>query len=195
MSNTTEPTITTIKKIHENHGITISKDVSENNKYIMSLSIENNYINLTDLINFNLAQIIYEVNKDIFENINIIRISENEAVVCILIKHFFEDIFSQQYICLNMKLFHDATSIMFSAKTNSEFQMPFNIPKNAELLDIDTILINCAIKNTHKVEFKSTIKYMSSLDIPEYIEKLAAKIINKIFMRTKQFIELYSYNT
>jgi len=178
--------------IYEKHGITISKDTTENNKYIMSLSIENKHINLTDIINFNLAQIIYEVNKDIFENININHVSDNEANLCILIKHFFEDIFLQQYICLNMKLFHDATSIIISAKTNDELQIPFYIPKSAELLYIDDILIDCSIKNTHKVEFKNTIKYTSTLDIPEYIEKLAAKIINKIFMRTKQFIELYT---
>ena len=33
MDNTSEPTI---KRIHENHGITISKDVTENNKYIIT---------------------------------------------------------------------------------------------------------------------------------------------------------------
>ena len=79
---------TNSKNSKNNNGINIS--ILNKNKYEILFDIENPYIILTKLVNFNLAQIIYEVNKDIISDLKIDLKDENEATLYVLLKHFFE---------------------------------------------------------------------------------------------------------
>lgn len=42
-----------------------------------------------------------------------------------------------------------------------------------------------------KMLFSALISFDKNLSIPEYVEKVVGLIVNKIFIRVKQFIEIY----
>jgi hypothetical protein len=48
------------------------------NFYNLLFSMENNNIILEKIIDFNLVNIIYELNKDIYEKMNLTKINDNE---------------------------------------------------------------------------------------------------------------------
>ena len=51
------------------------------NFYNLLFSMENNNIILEKIIDFNLVNIIYELNKDIYEKMNLTKINDNEIIV------------------------------------------------------------------------------------------------------------------
>jgi len=74
------------------------------NQYTIEFTIENNNINVSKIIDFNLIQLIYELNPDIYENVNIQKLNDNEIIATLLLKHFFEDLgLSQKFLFIHLK--------------------------------------------------------------------------------------------
>ena len=161
----------------------------EKNKYNLTYSIENKNINLEPLINFELIKLIYELNPDIYEKVVLNKISEEEAEITLLMKHFFNDLgFPQKYSHMGLKKSVSPNRINFvGASIFSE--KPSYIPNEVELLPIDRLDIDCTIVSPHKVSLNCLIVFNNSLVIPTFIEKVIGIIINKIFVRVKKFVE------
>ena len=97
---------------------------------------------------------------------------------------------------LNLNMQHDATSIIFTANTSIDNSIDHNkqsnCPDNVELLHINNMNITCNIEDSHKIKFRCTITFDVNFEIPTYVEKMVVMILNKILIRTKQFIENYN---
>lgn len=180
------------KIIHQKNGIVIK--LLDKNKYELSFEIENNNIILTKLINFNLMRVIYEVNKDIFDDFSLDIHSNNEADIYLSFKHFFEDLgFPKRYSLLHVNMHNETNSVIFTANTRYNIFLK-NANANATILPIDNLEITCNIENAHKIKIVNVITFNSSFEIPGFVEKMSVQIFNKIFLRTKQFIENYTNN-
>lgn len=184
----------TQKIIHQKNGIVIK--LLDKNKYELSFEIENNNIILTKLINFHLMRVIYEVNKDIFDDFSLDIHSDNEADIYLSFKHFFEDLgFPKRYSLLHVNMHNDTNSVIFTA--NTMYNTPHknaNANANATILPIDNLKITCNIETAHKIKIINVITFNSCFEIPGFVEKMSIQIFNKIFLRTKQFIENYTNN-
>ena len=176
-----------IKVLVEKDGMKFIK--LEKNKYNLTYSIENKDINLEPLINFELIKLIYELNPDIYEKVVLNKISEEEAQITLLMKHFFNDLgFPQKYSHMGLKKSVSPNRInVVGASILSE--KPSYIPNEVELLPIDRLDIDCTIVSPHKVSLNCMIVFNNSLVIPTFIEKVIGIIINKIFVRVKKFVE------
>mgnify|MGYP003333288924 CR=1 FL=1 len=74
------------------------------NQYKLDFSIQNERIIIANILDFNLIKLIYDLNPDVYEYVNIEKINENEAIATLLMKHFFEDLgLPQKYSYMNMK--------------------------------------------------------------------------------------------
>jgi len=161
----------------------------DRNKYKLSFDIENNNIYMSQIIDFSLLKLIYDLNPDIYENFKFENINENEGVYIILLKHFFEDIgFPQRYSVIHIKKIVDEKCITFKSQTINS-NKPDIVPNEAELLLLENLTCICDIVNPHKINFSININLDIELDIPLYVEKMIGIIIHKIFKRVKQFIE------
>uniref|UniRef100_A0A6C0EUL5 Uncharacterized protein n=1 Tax=viral metagenome TaxID=1070528 RepID=A0A6C0EUL5_9ZZZZ len=182
------------KIIHQKNGIIIK--LLDKNKYELSFEIENNNIILTKLINFHLMRVIYEVNKDIFDDFSLDIHSNNEADIFLSFKHFFEDLgFPKRYSLLHVNMHSDTNSAIFTANTMyNTLHKNANANANATILPIDNLEITCKIETAHKIKIVNVITFNSSFEIPGFVEKMSVQIFNKIFLRTKQFIENYTNN-
>jgi len=76
--------------LYSKEGFKFTKN--KNNDYSISFLMQNNSIVLSKIIDFNLIKLIYELNPDVYEKINMEIINENEAISNLLMKHLFKDL-------------------------------------------------------------------------------------------------------
>jgi hypothetical protein len=161
------------------------------NNYSISFQIQNNNVILPKIIDFNLIKLIYDLNSDIYEKINIQIINDNEAILNLLMKHLFEDLgLPQRFSYVHMKRVVDLdnNNIIFTSKSIKDGR-PSDMPSNALLLPVKNMITTCKIITDHIVKFSCNILYDDDMIIPQVAEKLIGIILFKIFKRVKQFIE------
>jgi hypothetical protein len=165
----------------------------EKNKYILKFSIKSNNLYLKKLIGLDIIKILYEVNKDIFDDFDMNQSGER-AEVYFLIKHFFSDFgLPQKYMHLQIQKIQDEKSnavLFFCQNANPDlYTSVLNIPNKGEQMNTDLIHVVCYSINDHQVDVVNTILLNECVDIPAVVEKMAGILISKMFLKVKQFIE------
>jgi len=180
------------KILYEKDGMKFTK--LENKKYSLDFSMENKNILIANIVDFSLIKLIYDLNGDIYESVDLQKLSENQAVVTLLMKHLFEDLgLPQRYSYLHMtKTISDKQIIFRSQSIHSE--RPPGIPDDAKLMAMKENIGVCEIVSPHKADFSFTVLFEDYVEIPPFAEKMVGLILNKIFKRVKQFIENFRYN-
>jgi hypothetical protein len=173
--------------LYEKDGMIFTK--IDDKKYKLEFSMENKNILISNIIDFSLFKLIYELNNDIYESVNLTKISENEAVVVFVMKHLFEDLgLPQKYFYLHItKIVTDKQIIFRSHSIHTE--RPKCVPDEAQIMAMKENIGICDIITPHKVNFSFTILFEDYVEIPAFAEKMVGLILNKIFKRVKQFIE------
>ena len=175
------------KVLYEKDGMKFTK--LENKKYSLDFSIENKNILMANIVDFSLIKLIYDLNGDIYERIDFKKISENEGVATLLIRHLFEDLgLSQNYSYLHVTKTMNDQQIIFRSQTIYS-EKPQGIPEDAQLMAMKENIGICDIVTPHKVNFSFTVEFEDYVEIPQFAEKMVGLILNKIFKRVKQFIE------
>ena len=158
-------------------------------KYCMTFSMENQNIVLANVIDVNLIKLIYDLNPDVYESVLLEKINEDESVVTLLLKHFFEDLgLPQKYSYLHIKKTCTKDTIIFNSQT-IQSSRPKNMPINAVRVAMKENIGICEIITPHKVNFSFTVLFEDNVIIPAFMEKMIGVILNKTFNRVKQFIE------
>lgn len=162
---------------------------NEKNNYSLSFVMQNNNIILSKIIDFNLVKLIYDLNPDIYEKVNLQIINENEAISNLLMKPLFEDIgMPQRFSYIYMTKTIGENYIKFISESIKD-KRPDNMPEKAELLPIKNINCNCDIITNHKIVFTCNVIFENTMVVLPVSEKIVGLIIYKIFNRVKQFIE------
>jgi hypothetical protein len=158
--------------------------------YNCSFTIENKYIFLDKIIDFNLMKLIYDLNPEIYIKSYIDKINDNEAIITCVLKHMFEDLgIKQKYSHMHTTQKIEGNNILFISKSINNNKPKF-LPEDCELLAITDMTCTCNIESQHKVNFTFDIHFDKKRIIPPLpVIKLVGIIINKIFKRVKQFIE------
>jgi hypothetical protein len=151
--------------------------------------MENNHIILSKIIDFNLVKLIYDLNVDIYEKVNLKIINENEATINLLMKHLFEDLgLPQRFSYVHVKKTFEPNSISFELQTIKS-NRPEGMPLDAELMPMKNMICNCDIITQHKIKFTFNVLFENHMLLPPVVEKIVGLILYKIFNRVKQFIE------
>ena len=159
------------------------------NHYRLTFDMENKNIVLSQIIDFTLIKLIYDLNSDVYEKVNIEKLNDNEIILTLLMKHFFEDIgLPQRFSYVHMKKFVEERKIIFHSQSIKS-QRPLNMPEDAELMAIKNMISVCNIITPHKVLFSFNITFDEEMNVPPFAEKMVGMISHKIFKRVKQFIE------
>ena len=175
------------KILYEKDGMKFTK--LSDKKYSLDFSMENKNIIMANIVDFNLIKLIYDLNGDIYESVDFKKISENEVIVTLLMKHLFEDLgLPQKYSYLHMKKSVNDKQIIFRSQS-IQSERPQGIPDDAELMAMKENIGICDIITPHKIHFSFTVLFEDYVKIPQFAEKMVGLILNKIFKRVKQFIE------
>ena len=162
----------------------------DKNNYVMHFNIKNDKLYLKKIINLSTLKILYEVNKEIFDDFKIIKKNDSTAETYFLIKHFFSDFgLPQKYTHLDIEKIDDLENdaILFSCKNTESYTL--DIPNKGEQLSVDIILFKCILKGEHEVSITCDVILNKNAIVPAFAEKMASVIISKIFIKIKQFIE------
>lgn len=175
------------KTLINKDGFTFTK--LRNNCYCIKFSIENRNIILPNILNFSIIKLMYDLNPDIYEYVNLDKIDDDNAIITFVMKHFFEDLGApQRYAHLHMNRSKTDNQIIFEARTLVA-ERPTNVPPKAQMLPLDSIRCVCNTENPHNVSFAYNVTYDNTQQIKPYAEKMFGIISNKVFKRLKQFIE------
>ena len=181
--------MTHTQTIYNKNGIIIKK--RETNNYQLAFSLENQNIYLEKIINFTLLDVFYELNKDIFDDYKLIIHNDNNASAYFLFKHFMRDLgLPQKYVYINIVLESSKNLIQFKAQTIQN-EIPENLQTGVELLEVTDVTVDCLLETQHKMNYSSILTMYSKIEILDFLEKFAASVFSKIFLRIKQFIENY----
>lgn len=174
-------------ELYSKEGFTFIKN--EKNNYSLSFSMNNNNIILSKIIDFNLVKLIYDLNNDIYERINLQILNDNEAIATVLMKHLFEDLgLPQRFSYIHISKIVQENNIKFISQTIKS-DKPNGMPDDAELMPINNMICNCNIITPHNIQFTWNIQFENTMIIPQVAEKLVGIILYKVFNRVKQFID------
>jgi hypothetical protein len=173
--------------LFNNDGFKITRNTKNN--YSLEFTIENKNIVLPKIIDFNLFNLIYELNPDIYDKMELKKLNEKDAIITILMKNLFEDLgISQKFNYMYIQKFKDSEKIIFKGETIHN-NRPDCVPEEAELTQIKDLTCVCYVLTNHKILISFTIILDEKMIIPPFVEKLFTNILFKIFKRVKQFIE------
>ena len=159
------------------------------NHYSLTFTMENNKIVLSKIIDFNLIKLIYDLNPDVYEKVNIETLNTDEITLTLLMKHFFEDLgLPQRYSFIHMKKVDEVGKIKFIAQSIKSHK-PEGMPEEAELMALKNMTAICESITPHKIYFSFNIIFDDEMNVPLFAEKMVGMILHKIFKRVKQFIE------
>ena len=163
----------------------------DNGNYNLFFSLENNKMYLDSIINFDLIKLIYDLNTDICEKVNLEKHNENSAIILVLIKNLFEDLgLSQKYSCLQMTKSIHNSQIILDLKLIVPTNKPEWLTNDMEMANIKSIkLISDVSSSRHKINFNCLIDFQEDMEAPVFVQKVSVMVINKIINRLKQFIE------
>jgi hypothetical protein len=167
------------------------------NTFNLSFSLENQFINVPAIINFDLIKLIYDLNPDIYEKVLLKKNSEEEAIITLLMRHFFVDLGLKQkysHVIMKKKIIvnesdNNCLQIQFSTTTIKTNEKQEIIPDEAELVQVENMQIVVDCVSSNRCVFNCFILFNKQFNMPPFMEKMIGMIINKVFKRGKQFIE------
>ena len=160
------------------------------NIFLLQFNLENKKKNLHDIINLNMYDLLFNLNKANFEKIEIKKwISPNEIEVLFLFKPFGKELgIKPKYMYIrtianitNEK--HIYTSVDIDYSYTEELQ---NYEKVKNI--ISTMIIN--FESNHKININYIFKFELAHTLPIYMENILGLIMKKMFLHLKQFIEI-----
>ena len=166
----------------------------------LTFEITNNNIVLPKIINFDLINLIFKLNPNIFASVNMQKSElESNVVEEVNIYALLKDIFCeiglpQYYSSLNIKRIDLLPKIRFVINNNKNNNINDNENKDTECLPIEQIIIDFDIKTNHHVKVNCDITLSDDHNLPQFTEKIIGNMIYNIFNKVKQFIENITFN-
>ena len=156
-------------------------------KYI---NLENNNKNLHDIINLNMYSLLFNLNKDNIENIEIKKWNSlNEVEVLFLFKPFGKD------LGVKPKYMYIKTYANISSNKHVYTSIDIDYPHIEELKNyekvkntISTMVIN--FESDYKININYIFKFDLYQSLPIYMENILGLIMKKMFLNLKKFIEI-----
>ena len=151
--------------------------------------MNNNNVNIKNIIGMDFMKVVYELNKDLIDEIKINNIDNNNGEYYLKLRHLFEDLgFPQFFTTLNIKFDRKGDEIVTKVKTG-EVNIPFE--RNEEIVEgpiFDTeCKITCLSESNLRVNVLLKMEW-NNIPITDFLEKICIKITKKIIKRLKEFV-------
>jgi len=160
-----------------------------NNTFKLESFIENKYIFLEKILNFDLIKLFYQVNSQYFETVDFTLINENEAILFLLMKPLIKQFGStSRYVNLKItKKVESDTCVFFTGSTCDIFNKTINTTVTpSPLLSAS---ITCNIINPHLLHIYEVLTFDENYANYSIFEKILSSILKIIFKQTIQAIE------
>jgi len=160
------------------------------NIFLLQFNLENINKNLHDIININMYGLLFNLNRDNFEKIEIKKwISPNEIEVLFLFKPFGKD------LGIKPKYMYIKTVAQIQNEKHIYTSVDIDYPNLGELSNYEKVknTISTMIINFES-DFKININYIFKFELvhllPIYMENILGLTMKKMFLNLKKFIEM-----
>lgn len=147
-------------------------------------------IDLQKYTNFNIYKLLFELNKDIIESIEIIDLlSDNEANILIILKEIGDTIkIPKNYLYLTINKIYNNNEILFESTNNDNIDKIKNkiIGCNKTISEYSVLKI---INNDNKLIFNYEFNFKMLIQQSKFVNNIIALLIKKVFYKLKLFIE------
>lgn len=161
--------------------------------YLLQFYLENKNRNLCDIINLNMYTLLYTLNKDNFEKIEIKKwLSDHEVEVLFLFKPFGKELgIKPKYMYVkSIEKIENGRKIY----TGYDIEYP-NLSEIAGYEKVNTAISNMVVnfESNNKVNINYIFKLDLSHSLPIYMENILGLIMKKMFIHLKKFIESVNF--
>lgn len=189
---------------HETSKIICSKDnivlkrSEDFDTFSMSFNLKNDKVNLKQILNLKLYSLLYELNKDVIEKVEILSETETNSIVLLVFKQFGADFgISKKYICLYTEIETTENEIIMRSKTADTADIDKkNLTGISKCEELSCPYINLFVSLKSNTE--ASIEYVFNMqmeeELPIYMENMIGMLMKKILLRVKEFIEKFGYN-
>jgi len=171
----------------QNMPLKLNKD---ENTYMLDFEVQNKNFDLNKLMDFQIYNLIKQVNQDIIEDIQIIsQPNQDEIEVLFLFKRFGKNAgVPQKYLILNTIRKKTDNLILFTSKDSS-----INNIEYLQNYDAERMKCNFAKLTVLPIKDKIRLNYLFSIDIKEdlpiYMENMIGLMMKKIFYNLKLVLD------
>lgn len=172
-----------------------------NNIYLLQFYAENSKVNLYTMINLDIYNLMFTLNKDNFEKIEIhdgISSSSsyrdknkniNEVNVLFLFKPFAADLgIKPKYMYVRVTEVCESNKKTYTC-VDIDYPNPEELKKYDKVVNtISSMVVN--FESYNKINISYIFKLELSHSLPIYMENMMGLIMKKVFLNLKQFIEL-----
>jgi hypothetical protein len=169
-----------------------------NNIYLLQFYAENNQVNLYNMINLEIYNLMFTLNKDNFDKIEIRDISSppssqekniNEVNVLFLFKPFAADLgIKPKYMYVRVTEVCEPNKKTYNC-VDVEYPKPEELKNYDKVVNtISSMVVN--FESYNKINISYIFKLELSHSLPIYMENIMGLIMKKVFMNLKQFIEM-----
>jgi hypothetical protein len=165
----------------------------DSNNFNLVFEMTNLNIILPKIINFELINLIYKLNPNVFEEIQTNKINNDEIQINSMLRDLFGELGLPQYFCcLNVIKRENIgdSNIIFECITNTGVK----VPDGCEHVPLDKVIVNFEIVTDHNVCISCDIILLEDHGLPLFFEKITGNLIYNIFNKVKQFIENIAFN-
>mgnify|MGYP000586630088 FL=1 len=162
----------------------------ELNTFSLTFELKNEKIELSKIINLKLYTLLYELNKDIIESVEILSETETESTILLIFKQFGAELgMSQKYMCLHTVMERREGSIIMRSETATSGRDNLKGVSNCE--EIISPYTNLFVRM--KSESEAVVDYFFNMkmddELPIYMENMIGILMKKTLLRVKEFIE------
>ena len=169
-----------------------------NNIYLLQFYAENNQVNLYNMINLDIYNLMFTLNKDNFEKIEMYNISSsptsqdkniNEVNVLFIFKPFAADLgIKPKYMYVRVTEVCESNKKTYTC-VDIDYPNPEELKKYDKVVNtISSMVVN--FESYNKINISYIFKLELSHSLPIYMENMMGLIMKKVFLNLKQFIEL-----
>ena len=177
------------------------KREKNNNIYLLQFLAENSKVNLYNMISLEIYNLMFTLNKDNFEKIEMHNMesatlssgSENKIVnevnVLFLFKPFAADLgIKPKYMYVRVTEVCEPNKKTYNC-VDVDYPNPEELKNYEKVINtISSMVVN--FESYHKINISYIFKLELSHSLPIYMENIMGLIMKKVFLNLKQFIEL-----
>ena len=160
------------------------------NIFSLQLNMENINKNLHDIVNLNMYNLLFRLNTDNFEKIEVIKwISPTEVEILFLFKPFGKE------LGIKPKYMYIKTIQQITNEKHIYTSFDIDYPNIGELSNyekvkntISTMVVN--FESDFKINISYIFKFELTNSLPIYMENILGLIMKKMFLNLKNFIEM-----
>ena len=176
------------KLVCDKHDIILKRNKEHNNIFTLHFEVKNPNMLLRKLIDLKLYNLMYELNKDVLERVEIcMKMMTVHSMYC-LFKRFGSELgIAQKYMLLHTTREEDTN-------TGNVRIMSKSIPSNhtiegCEVVNSKYANLVVSFHTEHHAEIHYEFHMDMEDDLPTYMENIVGLLMKKIFFRLKTFIE------